>query len=101
MGIQETDSAFMGEIVKGEVIWDASYQHKPSKLTLAKGVEGPCAAADIELELNGERHWGRYENRGEPKILWSDGEVWIQWNDVAVSVDGNDDAVSVGDIDNE
>lgn len=76
--IQEADGAFMGEIINGEVIWDTNYQHKPSKLTLAKGVEGPCASADIELELNGERHWGRYEGGPEPKILWSDGEVWIR-----------------------
>merc|ERR1712176_1312332 len=88
--MQESDQSFMGEIRNGVMLWDAVFQHAPSKLLLAKGIEGPCQAADIELELSDERHWGRFENKDEPKILWSDGEVWVHCDD-APSVNDADD----------
>lgn len=67
----------MGEISGNMVIWDASYQHAPSKLSLVSGKLGIPAAADVEMELAGEKHWARYEPGNRPQLIWSDGEVWV------------------------
>mmetsp|Transcript_31532 Transcript_31532/g.90423 ORF Transcript_31532/g.90423 Transcript_31532/m.90423 type:complete len:153 (-) Transcript_31532:220-678(-) len=74
--LRQADGVAMGEIVSNQVIWDSSYQHAPSKLTLVRGQVGVPSAADLEMELSGEKHWGRYEGGDEPKLIWSDGEVW-------------------------
>mmetsp|Transcript_30469 Transcript_30469/g.84042 ORF Transcript_30469/g.84042 Transcript_30469/m.84042 type:complete len:151 (-) Transcript_30469:150-602(-) len=78
--LRQADGVAMGEIVGNQVIWDPSYQHAPSKLSLVKGQVGVPSAADLEMELSGDKHWGRYEGGEECRVIWSDGEVWVQMN---------------------
>lgn len=68
--IRQVDGMVMGEISADKVVWDASYQHPPSPLTL-------LASGDIVMELAGVAHWGRYESGSASSLKWSDGEVWI------------------------
>merc|ERR1712187_566399 len=67
---READGMVMGEIIGSQVIWSPTYQHLPSKLIIARGKDGAPAAADIEMELEGERYWGRYEGGSRPCVLW-------------------------------
>jgi len=65
---RQADASLMGSIVGDKMIWEASYQHIPSRLTaLDNGA--------IQLELGDDHHWGRWE---EPTLKWSDGEVWVR-----------------------
>jgi len=75
---RQADGMPMGEIKGNTVEWDMSYQHAPSKLTLVTGLSGVPVAADVEMELAGEKHWARCETGHRPQLIWTDGEVWVK-----------------------
>jgi len=67
---RQVDGMPMGEIAAGKVLWHTSYQHPPSALTW-------LTSGDVEMDLAGVAHWGRYEGGPPPSLRWSDGEVWV------------------------
>eukprot|EP00419_Tripos_fusus_P027775 CAMPEP_0172725686 /NCGR_PEP_ID=MMETSP1074-20121228/88996_1 /TAXON_ID=2916 /ORGANISM="Ceratium fusus, Strain PA161109" /LENGTH=139 /DNA_ID=CAMNT_0013552519 /DNA_START=70 /DNA_END=489 /DNA_ORIENTATION=- len=75
---RQADGMPMGEVKGSTVEWDMSYQHAPSKLSMVTGLSGVPVAADVEMELAGEKHWARYETGNRPQLIWTDGEVWVK-----------------------
>jgi hypothetical protein len=67
------DGTLIGEVQRGEVIWDPRFLSPPSNITPKMPLLHDGA---VVLHLDGQQSVGTYQPGPPARLRWDDGEVW-------------------------